>query len=354
MKKPFILTIILGIASFCFAQTSTLDIAISGAKTYIETQLPEKCRVLIADLGAPAGELGVYAAQELSVRLVNAKHLTVVDRSADVMQSLSAETGYQLSGEVSDDSIQSIGRKTGAEAIITGAITGSADRYRLHLKITSVKTAELLGQYSAFFQTDAAFNALLASNSPPAGKPRWVYEPLTAKAKYEPGGKGVSSWYYDAGISNKTASEQLARTRARQNIQQAVAENIASDINSRIDITSNSLFRTSTIEDAETLIQSVITNSVRTRVPSYELLEWYFETGAIDGKEWHMAYVLVRFVRKDIIAMVEKIEPDKMADAIIKASGGKATEDDKTLLIQQLTEGRDNALAIIDEALGDR
>jgi len=238
MKKIIFLTLILGTAALCFGQTATLDIALSGAKTYIEAQLPQGAKVLIIDPAAPGRELGSYAAQELSTRLVNSRRVTVVERGADVMQSLSTESGYQLSGEVSDDSIQSIGHKTGAEALITGVIRGSGDSYRLNLKITSVKTAELLGQYGASFQGDTVLTALLANSRPAIVKPQWISEPLTARAKYETGIGGVSQWYYDRGISNKTASEQLANTRARQNIQQVIAENIASDIRARIDITS--------------------------------------------------------------------------------------------------------------------
>jgi TolB-like protein len=324
-----------------------LDIALHGAKTYIETRLPSGSRVVIANTAAPTNELGAYVADELSGKLLNGRRLTVVERSAAVMQTLTAETTYQLSGEVSDATIQSIGQKTGAEAVITGSVQGAGDVYRLNLKITSVRTSELLGYWNATIQADTILNSLIARTSPAKVKPSWIDEPLSARTKYEGSTGGVSSWYYDVGISNKGASEQLARTRARQNVQQVIAENIASDIKARIDITSLSVFASSGIEDVETRIEAALTNSIRTRVPSYEALEWYIENGNTGGSDWYMAYVLVRFPRTDIISMVEKIEPPSIAATVIRQLNITVSNSENTELIRELESARTMALEMI-------
>jgi len=354
MRKIFFFVMILCSCVFCFAQTATLDMALSGAKTYIESFLPQGIRVLIIDPAAPSSELGSYAAQELSTRLVNGRRVTVVERSDDVMRSLSIETNYQFSGEVSDASIQLIGQRTGAEAVITGIIRGSGDSYRLNIKITSVRTAEILGQYSASFQTDTVLNALLARTVPPRVKPQWLYEPLTARTRYETGGSvsGTSQWYYDVGISNKTTSEQTSRTRARQNVQQVIAENIASEIRARIDITSLSMFQSSGIEDVENRIEAVITNSIRTRVPAYETLEWYIETGNTGGTDWYIAYVLVRFPRREIISIIDRIEPVNITNVIVQQMNINASDRQKDELIQSFMEAKDRVLEIINEGRG--
>ena len=360
MKKAFFLSIIvIGVAGLCFAQTATLDSLLVGAKTYIEGQLPQGTKVLVADLAAPGRELGTYVAQELSMRLVNGKRLTVVERSDAVMRNLQMESGYQLSGEVSDDSIQGIGHQSGAEIIITGNVTGGGDRYRLNLKMTSVRTSELQGQWGAYFQLDSVTGALLVNNKPAVGieKPTWIYEPLSVKGKYENTSSGVSEWYYDVGISNKGASEQLARTRARQNIQQVTAENIASDMKARIDITSLSVFQSSGIEDAENRVEAALTNSIRTRVPPYEALEWYVDTGNTDGKDWYIAYVLVRFPRKDIIEMVEKLEPQNIADTAIRLANipqQNVMAGEREDLVSELYRVRDYSLEMIRTGFSGR
>jgi hypothetical protein len=68
------------------------------------------------------------------------------------------------------------------------------------------------------------------------------------------------------GISAKTATEQRARQRATQNVQANIAATIASDFKTRLD---------------------------------------------------SIAYVLVRFARKDILGVVEKIEPSAVVHALI-------------------------------------
>ena len=341
MKRAIFVTLMWGISAVCFAQTATLDMSLNGARTYIEAQLPAGSKVLIADTAAPTKELGAYIAEELSSRLFNGRRLTVVERSPSVMQTLTAESAYQLSGEVDDNSIQDIGRKTGAEVVITGSIRGMGDQYRLSLKMTSVRSSELLGQWNASVQTDTVLSALLVSAKPSIEKPLWIYEPLSAKSKYETGGsvQGVSVWYYDVGISNKTTTEQQSRTRARQNVQQVIAENIASDMKARIDVTSLSVFESSGIEEAENRIEMALTNSIKTRVPAYEALEWYVENGNTGGKDWYIVYVLVRFPRKDIIAMVDQLQPAQMADAVIRAANipsREVTATAKSELIREL------------------
>jgi TolB-like protein len=321
--------------------------ALAKAVSYTENQLRPKTKVLIAGFTAPVKEAASYAADAFSVLLVNSGRLTVVERSPEVMRVLNQEADYQYSGAVSDDSIQSIGQKTGAEAVITGSVSGSGDRYRVSVKLTGVRSGEILGHWNTAIQTDTVLNALLTGTRPPEGKPRWIAEPLSARAKYEPGGN-TSEWYYDVGISNKTASEQLARTRARQNIQQVTAENIASEMKARIDVTTLSLFRSSTVEDAEFRVEAAITNSIKTTVPRYETLEWYIETGRTDGKDWYTAYALVRFPRKDIIGMVEKLDPERVADSLIRqfppeeaAAADPAAKDD---FVREMMEVRSYAL----------
>ena len=318
MKKMLFVSLLMGITALCFAQTATLDMALSTAKTYIEIQLLPGAKVLIADSAAPTKELGSYIAEEISALLVNNKRLTVVERSAQVMQTLDAETAYQLSGEVSDDSIQSIGYKTGAEYVITGSLTAAGDQYRLRLKITQVKTSEVKGQWSAVIQSDTVLSSLLTKKVPVVETPQWINMPLSARGKYEQGSQGVSLYYYDRGLSNKATTRQTAETRARQNIQQMIAANIASQICARIDITEFSENMVSDVEDVLRRMETAVTQSIKMRVPSYETLEYYVETGKENGKDWYIVYMLVRFARRDIVAMIERLETEKMVENILK------------------------------------
>jgi hypothetical protein len=344
-KRQLTLLLVIALnAAAAFAQTGTIDTSIAALKSHIEHALPPGSRVLVL-CGGTVKTAADYAADELSARLVNGKKLRVAERSAEILNALNTESDYQRSGEVDYDTIQEIGGKTGAEFVINGNISGGGDSYRLVVKAASVKTGELAGQWNLAFQSSPALEALLANANPPKGKPAWIDEPLAAAEKH-----GASGWYYDVGVSNKAASEQLARTRARQNVQLMVAENIASEIHARIDITAFSVFQSSSVEETENRIEAALTNSIRTTVPRYEPLEWHIETGKQNGKDYYLAYVLVRFPRKDIITMVEKLDPPRIAETIFRQMNIQVTEVSlRTELVEGLETARSYALETIQE-----
>jgi hypothetical protein len=268
MKKTRLLVLFLmALNAAAFAQTGTIDTSIGALKSRIEHALPPGSRILVV-CGGPEKAAADYTADELSARLVNGRRLRVAERSAEIMNALNAESGYQRSGEVDYDTIQEIGGKTGAEFLLSGNIAGGGDSYRLVVKAVSVKTGELAGQWNLAFQSSPALDALLANANPPKGKPAWIDEPLAAAETH-----GAAGWYYDVGVSNKAASEQLARTRARHNVQLMVAENIASEIKARIDLSAFSVFQSSSVEETENRVEAALTNSIRTMVPRYEALE---------------------------------------------------------------------------------
>jgi len=149
-------------------------------------------------------------------------------------------------------------------------------------------------------------------------RPEWVDNALTyGKSKYENlDATGVPQWYYDVGVSNMAASEQRARTRARQDAQATVAANIASDFEQRTDVTGFSEFSDSQIEDFRQLVESAISIAIKTKVPGYEALEWWIEKGNQDNKSYFIAYFLLRMPRKNIIDMIEQADLSKIADTV--------------------------------------
>jgi hypothetical protein len=191
-----------------------------------------------------------------------------------------------------------------------------------------VEKAEILGQRSSLLSMDSVLTGLLSvpqaaassGGASASGRPAWIDNPLEyGRNAYEKGAGGVSPWYYAVGMSTKNAAEQRARTRARENVQADVAAVIASDFKARIDITESALFTDMDIENAERLVETAITNSIKTRIPPFEALSWYVDNGKeASGQLWYIAYVLVRFPRKDIIGVVEKIEPEKVVENVIR------------------------------------
>jgi hypothetical protein len=279
-----------------------------------------------------------------------------------VVRGIEAEIIYQRSGLVEESTIQALGERSGAQAVLSGAISRAGTEYRLSLKISGVEKAETLSLYTVLLRPDDQLRRLAAgSDGVSASRPAWIMRPLEGgRAAYENvSASGVSSWYYDVGISTKTTTEQRARQRATQNVQASIAATIASDFSARLDITEYSLFNDCDVEDAVRLIETAITSSIKTRIPRYEPLEWHIETGLnAEGREWYTAYVLVRFPRKDILDLVERIDPAAVVNALVAAAvkekiieAQSAEEGAKAAMLEGVLAARAYAKESIEEGL---
>jgi hypothetical protein len=328
-------------------ESESLSAAARNTAAYFEARLSKGAAALLLTISAPveAAAVAEYLTGELSAAFVNGRHFTMVDRSG----ALKGEAAHQLSGEVSDETAQSVGRQTGAEIVVWGALELLGGSYRLNVRAVSVKTAEIQAQRTVFLRSDQFLADMLKQRQEEAAaRPEWIYRPEAyGRAAFESGSGGGSQWYYETGVSNRTASEQLARTRARENAQQAVAANIASEIKARIDVTEFSQFMSSDIEDVERRVEAAIVTSIKTKVPRYEALEWHIETGKDDsGKSWWQAYVLVRMPRREIVSVVENLDCARAAGAVTAAVAPQAGSDAKaTASLQAAMEAaRDYAL----------
>jgi hypothetical protein len=96
---------------------------------------------------------------ELTANLVDSGKLTVVNRSEiDLIRS---EFDFQYSGEVSDDSMQSLGQMLGAQSIISGSLTDMGGFYRIVIRVLNVQNASVEVQYRANIVSDNIVAALL-------------------------------------------------------------------------------------------------------------------------------------------------------------------------------------------------
>jgi hypothetical protein len=233
-----------------------------------------------------------------------------------------------------------MGEQTGAQAAVTGSITRVGELYALSIRAVDLTAAEIKVLYTALVRPDPVLDSLVTKNQN-AARPQWVDFPLEyGRRTYENQTKsGPSAWYYDLGMSNRTASEQRARTRTRENLQQNIAANIASNLGAYIHILELSAFRDSDREDVQQLVSKAISNSIQVRLPSFEVLEWYIERGTENGKPWYTAYVLVRFPRQDIIRMIQEIRPAPIVQEILRALAPRVSPVDMgTLLLANIQE----------------
>ena len=144
-----------------FGQESSavpLDRAISGSMTYLTENLERETIVAVLNFAAPP-DVSHYVIEELTAFLVNNRRLIVVDRRD--LEALQEEMDFQLSVEVSDESAQSIGKKLGAQTIISGSLTPIGNVWRMRVKALEVETARIQGVSTHTVQRDRVLSALL-------------------------------------------------------------------------------------------------------------------------------------------------------------------------------------------------
>jgi len=160
MKKTIILCIFACLFPvFVFSQTTvTIDTALSNSTAYLTGRIPAKTKVVVLNFTSKWPDLSDYIIEELIGYIVNERTLIVVDRQN--LETIRKEMDFQLSGEVSDETAQSIGKKLGAQTIISGAITAIGNAYRLRIRAISVETAQILGMQNVDVAQDSRLAAL--------------------------------------------------------------------------------------------------------------------------------------------------------------------------------------------------
>jgi hypothetical protein len=162
MSKRVVFVLILGsFTNAIFGQNSeavSLDRAINDSMVYLTGRLDKGTRVAVLNFDAPPA-VSSYVLEEAAVFLVNDGKFTVVDRND--LESLQSEMDFQLSGEVSDESAQSIGKKLGAQTIISGSFDQFGDVWRIQIKALEVETARVQGISTHMIKNDSVLDALL-------------------------------------------------------------------------------------------------------------------------------------------------------------------------------------------------
>jgi hypothetical protein len=138
-----------------------LDAAIREAAGQMESRLPAKTTLALVSVASPSTAFSEQVITRLESAIVGSGKLGVVDRAN--LDKIRSEQGFQLSGEVDDDSAKAIGKLLGAGAIVTGSLTYLGDVYSLTLKAINIETAMVAVSYLADLTKTARIETLLAS-----------------------------------------------------------------------------------------------------------------------------------------------------------------------------------------------
>ena len=147
MKRLSIFISLLLCAGFAFA--ADVQTALKETAEQFSASLKPKSVVAIIGIHSESPVLSDFMLDELTLRLVQLKKLTIADRAN--LEAIKKEMSFQLSGEVGDESIQQLGAKIGAETVIQGTLKqlGKNARYTLTIRALDVTTAAVTDMYRA-------------------------------------------------------------------------------------------------------------------------------------------------------------------------------------------------------------
>lgn len=151
---------ILGVMAACGSlHAQTLDDAIKNAASEISSRLENGSAVAVINFQSQSTRLTDYAIDELNNAIVNIGKLRPVERRRlDVIRN---ELDFNMSGEVSDESAQSIGRMLGAQGIIMGSIEIIGSMYKIRFQAITTETATIQYAFSENIRNDGVLESLL-------------------------------------------------------------------------------------------------------------------------------------------------------------------------------------------------
>jgi len=165
MKKNIVLLVIISAFSLtpAYSQNNApLDKAITEIIDYLDTRLPARSVVAVLNVKSDNQALSNYIISELVNTIINKKNFIPIDR--EHIDFIQKELQFHLSGDVSDETAQAIGKILGSQTIISGEIIPINDKmYQLAIKAISVETAAIQGTVSKNIQIDKKTKKLTGS-----------------------------------------------------------------------------------------------------------------------------------------------------------------------------------------------
>jgi len=126
MKRKFTIIIFFIVTMSIYGQSRnivSLDEAIWNSALQIQDTLNKESTIIVYQFQSNNLSLSDYVLKELFDRLVNSRKFIVLDRTAQ--EVINAELDFQFNqsaGMISDDSLASLTKRIGAEAIVTGSL----------------------------------------------------------------------------------------------------------------------------------------------------------------------------------------------------------------------------------------
>jgi hypothetical protein len=153
MKKGLFSILLLLAALSAYGQSNnivSLDEAIHNAAKQIQNGLNKSSTIIVYQFKSSNAKITDYVINELFNLLVNSRDFVVLDRTAQ--EVIKAELDFQFgtsAGMISDDSLASLTKRIGAQAIITGSLDDAATEYRFRIRVIGTETSAAIVSYAA-------------------------------------------------------------------------------------------------------------------------------------------------------------------------------------------------------------
>lgn len=165
MKKILCVCVFLFVTVAVFAVD--IGTALDQAAEQFSSTMQTGTTIAIVGIASDTEDMSEYMLDELTLRFVQQRRLTVANRAN--LDAIKKEMNFQLSGEVSDASIQEIGAMAGAEIVIHGSLKAIGSTYILVLQALNVTTATVEDMYRSTVTLDEFTAPLLGKTATAKG-----------------------------------------------------------------------------------------------------------------------------------------------------------------------------------------
>jgi len=153
---------------YAAAQTGmNLDAAIQSTVRDIESRLPNDAYLAMVNFVSGSPALSDYIIEELTMGLMDSGKIFVIDRNTLNRALVNAEIDLQLSGDVSDAAMVSIGKLTGSQYTLSGSFSGSGNSFRFEAFLTDARTQRRQSIGAKTIQNNARLTALMNQRGRP-------------------------------------------------------------------------------------------------------------------------------------------------------------------------------------------
>ena len=128
----------------CAAALSAIEIedALHQTAEQFSSSIKSGTTIAIIGISSATQDLSDFMLDELTLGFVQTKKLTIANRAN--LEAIKTEMNFQLSGEVSDESIQQIGAMVGANIVVHGSLKPLGRNFNLVVQALDVTTAAVV------------------------------------------------------------------------------------------------------------------------------------------------------------------------------------------------------------------